>query len=91
MLVSGSVYFNMDVSENSGTPKSSMKIGFSIIKFYKPSILGCPYFWKHPYWIYCMVKYDFINLETMHFLQQHNWNLKSLFLRETFLQKGPSH
>ena len=26
----------MDVSENSGTPKSS------------PSILGYPYFWKHP-------------------------------------------
>ena len=35
----------MDVSENSGTPKSSILIGFSI----KPSILGYPYFWKHPY------------------------------------------
>ena len=32
----------MDVSENSGT---------QIIQFnhYKPSILGYPYFWKHPY------------------------------------------
>ena len=28
-----------------GTPKSSILIGFSIIK---PSILGYPYFWKHP-------------------------------------------
>ena len=36
----------MGVSENSGTPKSSILIGFSI---YKPSILGYPYFWKHPY------------------------------------------
>ena len=37
----------MDVSENSGTPKSSILIGFSIIN-YKPSILGYPYCWKHP-------------------------------------------
>ena len=32
----------MDVSENSGTPKSSILIGFF---HYKPSILGYPYFW----------------------------------------------
>ena len=37
---------HMDVSTNSGTPKSSILIGFSI---FKPSILGYPYFWKHPY------------------------------------------
>ena len=30
------------------TPKSSILIGFSIIN-YKPSILGYPNFWKHPY------------------------------------------
>ena len=30
---------HMDVSENSGTPKSSILIGFSIIN----------HFWKHPY------------------------------------------
>ena len=35
----------MDVSENNGTPKSSSLIGFS---FYKPSILGYPYFRKPP-------------------------------------------
>ena len=36
----------MGVSENSGTPKSSILIGF----FHdKPSILGYPYFRKHPY------------------------------------------
>ena len=38
----------MDVSENSGTPKSSILIGFSIINIYKPSILGYPYFWETP-------------------------------------------
>ena len=37
---------NMDVSKNSGTPKSSILIGFSIIN---PSILGYHYFWKHPH------------------------------------------
>ena len=35
----------MGVSKNRGTPKSSILIGFSIIK---PSILGYPYSWKHP-------------------------------------------
>jgi len=36
----------MDVSKNSGTPKSSILIGFSIINH---PFLGYPYFWKHPY------------------------------------------
>ena len=36
----------MDVSENSGTPKSSH---FNRVFHYKPSILGYLYFWKHPY------------------------------------------
>ena len=36
----------MDVSENNGTPKSSILIG---VFHYKPSILGHPYFGKHPY------------------------------------------
>ena len=41
----------MDVSENSGTPKSSTLIGFSI--------LGYPYFWKHPYeLLWCELPYD---------------------------------
>ena len=35
----------MDVSENGGTPKSS---NFNRVFHYKPSILGYPYFWKHP-------------------------------------------
>ena len=34
---------DMDVSKNSGTPKSSILVRFSII------ILRYPYFWKHPY------------------------------------------
>ena len=36
----------MDVSENSGTPQI---IHFNRGFHYKPSILGYPYFWKHPY------------------------------------------
>ena len=37
---------HVDVSENSGTPKSSILIG----GFHnKPSILGYPYFRKHPF------------------------------------------
>ena len=38
----------MDVSENSGTPKSSILIGFSMVFHYKRSVLGYPYFWKPP-------------------------------------------
>jgi len=33
------------VSENGGTPKSSILIRFSL---FSPSILGYPYFWEHP-------------------------------------------
>ena len=40
------IHTYMDVSENNGTPKSSILMRFSIIN---PSILGYPYFWKHPY------------------------------------------
>ena len=36
----------MGVSKNRGTPKSSH---FNRVFHYKPSILGYPYFWKHPY------------------------------------------
>ena len=38
-------FLHRDVSENSGTPKSSI---FNRVFHYKPSILGYPYFWKHP-------------------------------------------
>ena len=37
---------DLDVSENSGTPKSSIFIGFSIINL---PFWGYPYFWKHPF------------------------------------------
>ena len=36
----------MDISENGGTPQI---IHFNRVFHYKPSILGYPYFWKHPY------------------------------------------
>ena len=40
---------HLGVSKNrGGPPESSILIGFSIIN-YKPSILGYPYFWKHPF------------------------------------------
>ena len=39
---------DVGVSENSGTPKSSILIGFSIINHPFWSILGYLYFWKHP-------------------------------------------
>ena len=37
----------MDVSENSGF--SPQTIRFNRVFHYEPSILGRPYFWKHPY------------------------------------------
>jgi len=37
----------MDVSENSGF--SPQIIQFNRVFYYKPSILGYHYFWKHPY------------------------------------------
>ena len=37
---------HMDVSENSGTPPI---IHFNRVFHYKPSILGYPYVWKHPF------------------------------------------
>ena len=41
----GSMRLHVDVSKNRGTPKSSH---FNRVFHYKPSILGYPYFWKHP-------------------------------------------
>ena len=35
----------MGVSKNNGTPKI---FHFTRVVHYKPSILGYPYFWKHP-------------------------------------------
>ena len=45
-LLSLSTSFYMGVSENNGTPKSSILIGFSIINH--PFWGFSPYFWKHP-------------------------------------------
>ena len=57
----------MDVSKNSGNPRI---IHFNRVFHYKPSILGYPYFWKHPYvyvyiYIYiCVCKWCLLILET---------------------------
>ena len=40
------IYIYMGVSKNRGTPQI---INFNMGFHYKPSILGYPYFWKHPY------------------------------------------
>ena len=49
----------MDVSKNGGTPKSSILIR---VFHYKPSILGSPYFWKHPYRDYIINHLKYISL-----------------------------
>ena len=41
-----SMYINMGVSKNRGTPNHPKKIGFSSINH---PFSGYPYFWKHPY------------------------------------------
>ena len=46
----------MDVSENGGF--SPQIIHFNGVFHYKPSILGYPYFWKHPYRSLCFVAFS---------------------------------
>ena len=53
---------HMGVSLNGGTPKSSILIGFSKVFHYKPSILGYPYFWKHPY---SVLDYLYVNVSLL--------------------------
>ena len=61
----------MDVSENSGTPKASILIGFSIIN---NPFWGTPIFWKHPYDYRDMFVGDLVETSKMF----HPWvNLKS--------------
>ena len=49
------VNLNMDVSENSGTPKSQI-IHFNRVFHYKPSILGYPYFGNtHMLDLFCLI------------------------------------
>ncbi len=40
---------DMGVSKNRGGPPTSSIFHFNRLFHYKPSILGYPYFWKHPY------------------------------------------
>ena len=60
---------HIDVSENSGTPKPSILVGFSIINH---PFWGTPIFWKHPYsliYIYMMIyleAYDFHMFSCFH-------------------------
>ena len=66
---------DMDVSENSGTLKSSILIGFSIINH---PFWGTPIFWKHPYGKYPIIYRSFNVtgrclgfLEHQHYLHPH--------------------
>ena len=43
------LYYFCGGSWNTGTPKSSISMGFSWIFHYKPSILGIPHLWEPPY------------------------------------------
>ena len=63
----------MGVSENSGTPKSSILIGFSIT--FSPSILGYPYFWKHPYIRIPINKHDFHGMSGKMFWSLLIWDI----------------
>ena len=47
----------LGVSKNNGTPKSSI---FNRVFHHKPSILGYPYFWKHPFHVSVSVIQDVV-------------------------------
>ena len=49
----------LDVSESSGTPKSSILNQNNWVFHHKPSILGYPYFWKHPFLKIWLVQWGF--------------------------------
>ena len=40
---------DLGISKNNGTPMYPQIIHFNRVFYYKPSILGYPYFWKHPF------------------------------------------
>jgi len=51
MLRERKISIYMDVSENGGTPKSSILIGFSMVFHYKPSHFGVPLFLETPIYL----------------------------------------
>ena len=83
-LICLSIYIG--VSENSGTPKSSILMGFSIINH---PFWGTPYFWKHPYlyntslYIECIYIYILNKFTPNHYmiLQSHLAHTFSVFHR----------
>ena len=72
----------MGVSKNRGTPKSSI---FNKVFHYKPSILGYPYFWKHPY-IYIYIQKASIDVKCV-FHDTFNLILNMLFWSSLMLQQ----
>ena len=70
---------NLGVSENRDTPKSSH---FSRIFHYKPSILGYPYFWKHPFRFWLLPWISVVPLQQLAQSFRHDdgqdWDTESL-------------
>jgi len=69
---------DMDVSENSRF--SPQIIHFNRIFHYKPSILGYPYFWKHPYIA--------VQKKTRHSMRPFKTNLNNLMVRSLESKKS---
>ena len=62
------------VSKNNGPPKS----GFF---HYKPSILGYPYFWKHPYNVHLSYLYIYIYpIRSTYDIYLHEWLIYMVFM-----------
>ena len=71
----------LDVSENRGTPKSSISIGCSIINYHKLSILGYHYFWKHRYSIQLVITTKFPVFTQCHGFKKKQGLNDNLFTR----------
>ena len=56
--ISGEVFLDTPSFRNLGYPQI---IHFNRVFYYKPSILGSPYFWKHPNWPSSVLRHDFLN------------------------------
>ena len=77
----GSTWDDLGVSLNGGF--SPIIIHFNRVFHYKPSILGYPYFWKHPFVVLFLAWYDDISgqnisLMTAQAEEKHTWDNTSI-------------
>ena len=77
MMIKAGMLTHMDVSENSGTPKSSILIGFSITNhpFWGTTIFGNTHMFE-PSWLWILVRYQF------QLVSCYTWYLIGHFLQE---------